>query len=1153
VTSTRVKTGLWRAVITLCGLLVGRQALAAPVVLDFDGLAHRTTVIAQFAGKGITFNAPQVLDFTALGLPLPQPFARSGTKGIEQCFATEFCTAPIEMQFTAPQRFVKAWVGASFPVVVPFTVVLTGFDAQGAQAAQASIEIGSALAAQPITRPLEAVAPAQSIVRATIAAIVGAEVSATNGMAIDDIEFDTEGPPPVCNAADRAFVGLIEPKEGARTQVGSFLLQGLVVTDALLEGAHLTLTGPDGVSSTGDLLSSGMIQRAGGPFGPTRCSPLKPGANRIGVTVTNCKGSDTEERTVFYDPIPQGTAFVLKNIQFMQAIQDTANHVPLIAGKPTVARVYLELSAPAGTIASVFDVRGVMTAAHSNGTPLPGPLSIASINRVTVSKPMPVTAQFKLDETLNFELPPEWIAEGTIHARVSRLTVESAILPIDCLGCSTPFVFGVARFEAAPAVRLVLFDVPWTSQNVTHTTAATHFDHLESWLRRVYPTGDLQVSRSQLAAFSGLPATSFDCDDVNARLFQALNLGSFDPRVHFYGLVDDNGSLVSGKGFMRGCSRGIPGRVASGPAGTSSWGWDNDGSYADWYGGHELAHTYGRKHPGFCDGNSDDDDDFPYSGGRIGNVHSGFDSGDAALTIPRAVLSPVTNADLMTYCDFQWISDYTYLGILSRLRAIEGSGGGGGRVSEALMIQGRIDLVTNAVTLRPFLRATDLAETGVAAESRFAVELRSQAGAVLALHPFEVAEDSEPEPGRNLFGSFDLIVPWVNGTQAIVILEDGQELTRRTVSRSTPQVAVEPPSAVPGRGFVGVRWSGIDADRDELTYTLQYTPDDGSTWTPIATGLTETEFAVPLAQLPGGRQARFRVLATDGVNTGVGVQEQAFVVPQKRPRARILRPESGAQFPAGAPVILQGDAYDVEDGHLREASLRWTSPAGVEVGTGTAISLDGLSPGTHRFTLTAEDSEGATGSDAVDVEVLAAPIAAQADVDSPVGVGTTVTLDGSGSAGHGALTYAWSLVSKPAGSASAVLEPQKAVTKITVDQVGFYGLQLAVADSAGQAAVALPTIQAIAAVLFKRGEATGDGALDISDAARILSWLFLGGEEPGCIKAADANNDESVDLSDATLVLSFLFLGGRALEAPFPSCGIDPTSDELGCKRSNCQ
>ncbi|MBI4605745.1 MAG: hypothetical protein HY721_27580 [Planctomycetes bacterium] len=85
---------------------------------------------------------------------------------------------------------------------------------------------------------------------------------------------------------------------------------------------------------------------------------------------------------------------------------------------------------------------------------------------------------------------------------------------------------------------------------------------------------------------------------------------------------------------------------------------------------------------------------------------------------------------------------------------------------------------------------------------------------------------------------------------------------------------------------------------------------------------------------------------------------------------------------------------------------------------------------------------------------------------------------------------------------------------------------------------------------FRRADANGDGALNLSDAVFTLGGLFLGTEQPSCLDAADSNDDGRVDLSDAVHGLSYLFLGGAAPPDPGPMvCGPDPTPEasELGC------
>jgi hypothetical protein len=86
---------------------------------------------------------------------------------------------------------------------------------------------------------------------------------------------------------------------------------------------------------------------------------------------------------------------------------------------------------------------------------------------------------------------------------------------------------------------------------------------------------------------------------------------------------------------------------------------------------------------------------------------------------------------------------------------------------------------------------------------------------------------------------------------------------------------------------------------------------------------------------------------------------------------------------------------------------------------------------------------------------------------------------------------------------------------------------------------------------FFRGDCNfslmGSMAVDIADAAAVISFLFLPGSwqfQPGCLDACDCNDDGRVDLADAICILQYLFQGGRTPPAPGP--GFDPnTGKEL--------
>ncbi len=78
---------------------------------------------------------------------------------------------------------------------------------------------------------------------------------------------------------------------------------------------------------------------------------------------------------------------------------------------------------------------------------------------------------------------------------------------------------------------------------------------------------------------------------------------------------------------------------------------------------------------------------------------------------------------------------------------------------------------------------------------------------------------------------------------------------------------------------------------------------------------------------------------------------------------------------------------------------------------------------------------------------------------------------------------------------------------------------------------------------YVRGDATQDGAVNVSDAVSILDCLF--GRTRGCVDchgSADANGDGLIDVSDGLFLLFWLFSEGDPPPAPFPGCGSSAES-----------
>ena len=89
---------------------------------------------------------------------------------------------------------------------------------------------------------------------------------------------------------------------------------------------------------------------------------------------------------------------------------------------------------------------------------------------------------------------------------------------------------------------------------------------------------------------------------------------------------------------------------------------------------------------------------------------------------------------------------------------------------------------------------------------------------------------------------------------------------------------------------------------------------------------------------------------------------------------------------------------------------------------------------------------------------------------------------------------------------------------------------------------------------FLRGEANGDGVLDMTDGIVLVVHLFVGSSSvQGCEDRLDVNDDGVLDISDPIALLRWMFAGAPPPPPPFEQCGADPTADSLGCASVRCQ
>jgi hypothetical protein len=574
----------------------------------------------------------------------------------------------------------------------------------------------------------------------------------------------------------------------------------------------------------------------------------------------------------------------LDAIEVTQTIQDLSHSVTLIARKRTFVRVYLGVAAAPLT---VYGTLRVSRHAHGPWTRVPS-VGNADLDpgRSGSTLAQLQTRRDNIGYSLTFRLPSRFTRAGKLWVRLGRVRVVGTgriVRVTDPVGTET------VTFTASPPLRLRVINLQYTtgSPPITYAATTTDLALLQSWLSRTYPIPNVAFSSVRVPATAVWP---FSSGQANAQVaaIRALDMaGGGDPRTHYYGFVSDGG------GFMRGSAAGIPGTpdpavVASGPTGPSTWGWDNDGSYGDWYGGHELGHTFGRFHPGFC-GESHDDPAYPFTAGQLANADDAFvglDAGDSSLGLALAALPGTAWHDVMTYCPTQWLSSYAYEGIRDRLvaeaalfpGAVPAAPAGVGATmidDPAVHVAAVLNLTTGTGSIEHVTPLPgDPPATPPPDDTRVVLRSHTPDGAIQE-YPVEFKPDLCRLPDEDEVGLVDAVIDVAGDVTAIELLIDGTAVATFEPS-AAPSAAenVHVGSAeLEGAGEEGIAvtqsvlsWDDTSGAGDgRPTYVVQASTDHGETWQTLAVGATETSLPLDSADFADAEEVRFRVLTTNGI------------------------------------------------------------------------------------------------------------------------------------------------------------------------------------------------------------------------------------------------------------------------------------------------
>lgn len=425
-----------------------------------------------------------------------------------------------------------------------------------------------------------------------------------------------------------------------------------------------------------------------------------------------------------------------------QSVQSQSNDVTLVAQKPALLRVYAQSSSSSGPILADVTVH-----AERNGQSL-GSLSISP---QTVSS---TPSADNLDSTFNFDLPLDWLS--------GEITLTATIDGNDLLSETNEAnnaLQATFTFQAVPALDLTIVPVHYIDSKTGAVFAEPGHDPISEWLLSAFPVSDINVTIHAPITFSG----DLRQGDEWSRLLDELTdlwlaeVGAGSPHV-YYGLIPNRG--LGGESWFEG--------------GVSGFGWigqrvslgldvgDETGPAA----GHELGHNLGRDHAP-CGNPSNIDPHFPYPNASIGVY--GVDTTDETL------LDPALTRDMMSYCGPEWVSDYTYEGLLQELsqQGTRQSASGPGVLLRASLDGDSISVQAVDRVERSYLPAETSGE--------YQVELYNDQGDLLGIFPAELYEAEEEGVSAQMLLAYASGVPTDETIAKVHFLRDGQLVAERAV------------------------------------------------------------------------------------------------------------------------------------------------------------------------------------------------------------------------------------------------------------------------------------------------------------------------------------------------------------------------------------
>lgn len=401
--------------------------------------------------------------------------------------------------------------------------------------------------------------------------------------------------------------------------------------------ASISVTGPGGYASTqtGSVLLSGLLPGTytigAGTVGTTPAYDPSPLLQDVVVS-----SSAAAAAGVIYVP----RASVALNLRIdgfyvTQSVQTYARSVPLVSGRAGLLRVFV-VANQANVVAPEVRARFYRAGALVQTVTIPAPG--ASVPTDTAG------SEGTLSRTWNATLPASLLQPGLdvlLDVDPTNLVPEASDADNSYPANGTPLSLNL-RTVATLDLRFV--PVKRTADNTTGNVTLGNVAQFADQTVRMHPLAIVNADVRAVYTYSDTAQIqSGDGNGVWLRILSQMSAlqASEGGTKNYYGVIAvPYGGGIAGYGY-------VPGR--------SAVGWDKLPS-ASGVTAHELGHNFGRSHAP-CGGVSSSDPNYPYPGGVTGQW--GYD-------LVAGTLKPPTYTDLMGYCSNNWISDYTYLGVMNQ-------------------------------------------------------------------------------------------------------------------------------------------------------------------------------------------------------------------------------------------------------------------------------------------------------------------------------------------------------------------------------------------------------------------------------------------------------------------------------------------------------